>query len=412
MEAKFFAGVSLSLMALTVGCSGEDLRSFPRSARFATLDSMMDAAVLADVVPGGVVYIVQDGEILHYDAFGWSDPLDSIPMSEEAIFRICSQTKALTSTAAMILWERGLLDLDEPVFNYIPAFEGMAVLETVHPDSSHSTVPAREVMTVRHLMTHQSGIPYGEIGDPRFKTLYEKHGVVDLFTTDSITAAMNCERLAATALLHEPGAQWNYSLGLDVLVRVIEVASGEPFDIFLRREVLEPLGMKDTYFHLPDSLAGRLVEVWEPDVDQRWKPHAHSRYSTDYPVAGAQTYLSGGAGLCSTPADYARFLQMYLNRGVLDGRRILQESTVDSVMTNQELNPRDANWYQGLAFGVEKPNSNGPLPPGAFFWGGYFNTTYAADPQSQTIGILMKQTYGANDPTSAQFLSEVFGQLR
>jgi len=400
--------VALFFQSCNPPTAGENLEDSP----YPILDSMLQAAVDLDALPGGIVCILRGDEVVHYKAFGWSNPLDSLPMQEDAIFRICSQTKALTSTAAMLLWERGLLDLDDPVSKYIPSFSGLAILDSVSLDSSHVTTPAKSTMTVRHLMTHQSGLSYGEIGDPRFKMLYEKHGVVDLFTTDSVTAASNADRIAQTALIHEPGARWNYSLGLDVLVQVIEVVAHEPFDEFLRREILDPLEMNDTHFYLPEELEPRLVDVWEPDASGRWKRHEHPNYSIDYPVAGARSYFSGGAGLCSTPLDYARFLQMYVNGGEFHGQRILQASTVDSVMVNQERHSRESNWYQGLAFGVEKEGSEGVFPSGTFFWGGYFNTTYAADPKSGTIGILMKQTYGANEPTTGQFHSEVFGTLR
>lgn len=404
------------LVLATSGCKTSDnaegeSRQSIHAMEFAQLDSALDAAVASGDVPGGVVCIVKGGQLVHHRSFGWSNPVDSIPMDLDAIFRICSQTKALTATAAMILWERGLLDLDEPVSTYIPSIGRMGVLESVGTDTIHTVRPNTRTMTVRHLLTHQSGISYGEIGDPRFEALYEKHGVVDLFTTEPVTAASNCERISETALLHEPGTRWNYSLGLDVLVAVIEVVSGEPFDVFLYREVLKPLGMNDTHFYLPDSLHDRLVEVWEPDPATGWRVHTHPRYSTQYPVAGAQSYLSGGAGLCSTPLDYARFLQLYLNRGELEGHRLLEAATVDTIMANHELNPRNATWHQGLAFGVQDAEGEGVFPPGTFFWGGYFNTTYAAHPESQTIGILMKQTYGANEPTTAVFNAAVFGSL-
>ncbi len=380
----------------------------PQSEDYAPLDSMLDRAVADSQVPGGIALVVKEGEVVHFRAFGYADPLEQNRMPEEAIFRICSQTKALTSSAAMILWERGLLGLDDPVSKYIPAMGSMGVIEEFFTDSTCSTRPATSTMTVRHLMTHQAGLSYGEIGDPRFKMLYEKQGVKDLFSNDPLTAEENCNRLSTTALIHDPGAQWNYSLGLDVLVRVIEVASGEPFDDFLRREVLEPLGMNDTYFYLPDSLEDRLVPVWEPDSLSTWALHTHPLYRTDYPVAGAKTYLSGGAGLCSTPLDYAKFLQMYLNLGEFNSQRILRESTIDTIMANQEVQLRESTWHQGLAFGVQKADEENPEARGAFFWGGYFNTTYTADPETGTIGILMKQTFGANEPTTQQFNDFVF----
>ncbi|MDA0304303.1 MAG: serine hydrolase [Bacteroidetes bacterium] len=377
---------------------------------FVALDAMLDSAVNAGGIPGAEVLVVRQGEVVHHQVHGWSHPVDSVKLQKHSIFRICSQTKALTSTAALILWERGLLDLDDPVEQYIPSFAQLELLDSLSDDTTFTTIPHDRTMTIRHLLTHQSGLSYGAIGDPRFDRIYAKAGVVDLFTTEPLTAEENCERLAQTALIHAPGERWNYSLGLEVVVRVVEVVSGQPFDEFLKTELLDPLGMTDTHFYLPDSLADRLVPVFEP-AEQGWKLHEHRQYTTDYPVAGARTFFGGGAGLSSTALDYAKFLQMYLNRGEFNGHRILQEATVDSIMSNQQGELLEGQgWYQGLAFGVqhEVGEAAGGSPAGTFFWSGYFNTAYAADPSTGTIGVLMKQTYGAQDPTSGLFSSLVF----
>ena len=377
---------------------------------FVPLKAMLDSAVNSGSVPGAEVMIVRRGEVVHHQVHGWSHPVDSVKLEKNSIYRICSQTKALTSTAALILWERGLLGLDDPVERYIPSFANLELLESFAEDSSFTTIPHDATMTIRHLLTHQSGLSYGEIGDPRFEQIYAKMGVVDLFTTEPITAAENCERLAKTALIHTPGERWNYSLGLEVVVRVVEVVSGQPFDVFLKSELLDPLGMTDTHFYLPDSLVHRLAPVFEP-AEKGWKLHEHKNYTTDYPVAGARAFFGGGAGLSSTALDYAKFLQMYLNRGTFNGHRILEEATVDSIMSNQEGGLREGQgWFQGLAFGVqhEVGEAAGGSPAGTFFWSGYFNTLYAADPTTGTIGILMKQTYGADDLSSQRFGSLVF----
>ena len=263
---------------------------------FEALDAMLDSAVNAGGIPGAEVMVVRQGEVIHHQVHGWSHPTDSVKLEKHSIFRICSQTKALTSTAAMILWERGLLDLDDPVEKYIPSFAHLELLDSLSNDTTFTTIPHDRTMTIRHLLTHQSGLSYGEIGDPRFDKIYAKTGVVDLFSTEPITAEENCNRLAKTALIHAPGERWNYSLGLEVVVRVVEVVSGQPFDVFLKSELLDPLGMTDTHFYLPEALAGRLVPVFEP-AEEGWKLHEHHQYTTDYPVAGAKTFFGGGAGL-------------------------------------------------------------------------------------------------------------------
>jgi CubicO group peptidase (beta-lactamase class C family) len=255
-------------------------------------------------------------------------------------------------------------------------------------------------MSVRHLMTHTSGLSYGEIGDPRFEALYEAQNVMDLFPTDGRTTRDNVRNLASTCLIHQPGAQWNYSLGLDVLVAVIEVASGVSFASFVQSAVLDPLGMLDTHFVLPEEKTNRLAMVAEPSESGGWKRHEHPRYSIDYPLNPEWPLCGGGAGLTSSARDYARFLQCYLDRGAAAEGRLLSEAAVDSVMADQAAGHLDGGWHQGLAFGVRE----GGTSEGCFFWSGYFNTSYFADPNSNTAVVLMKQTYGVEaDSTAAAF---------
>ena len=363
-----------------------------------TLDSIIGSAVAEGHIPGAVLLIARDGQTGVYRAYGTSDPMTGAPMEKDALFRICSQTKAITATAAMILWERGQLDLDAPVAQYLPSFEGIGILDTLRPDTTFITRPSAGPLTIRHLMTHTAGIPYGEIGDPRFEQIYAHRDIVDLFPRDGRTTRDNADRLGATCLAHEPGTQWTYGLGLDILVAVIEVASGEPYNRFLQREILDPLEMVDTHFVVPEAKADRLVAVSEPDPSSAgWKPHDHRVYSTDYPLHAEWPLCGGGAGLTSTALDYARFLQLYLDRGNSPGGRILQEATVDSIMADQAPGLVQG-WHQGLAFGVRGT----PEVPGAFFWSGYFNTTGFGDPANGTSVVLMKQTYGARtDQTGA-----------
>jgi|GEM_PF-112963 len=362
------------------------------------LDGAIEWAVEEGQIPGAVLLIRRNGEVAVHEAYGAADPMTGRPMERDALFRICSQSKAITSTAAMVLWERGLLNLDAPVAQYLPEFEGIGVIDSLMSDTTFTVIPAEQVMTVRHLMTHTSGISYGEIGDPRFEALYDKHDIVDLFPRDERSTRENAQKIASTCLIHSPGSQWNYSLGLDVLVAVVEAASGRAYAEFVEEEVLAPLGMFDTHFALPEADANRLVMVSEPvPVVGGFKRHEHPRYTIDYPRHPEWPLCSGGAGLTSTAEDYARFLQCYLDRGRTGEGRLLEESTVDTVMADHAPGLLDGGWNQGLAFGVR----NGGEAEGAFFWGGYFNTQYFAHPASQTAVVLMKQTYGVNaDSTS------------
>ena len=372
-----------------------------QSGRWQALDSTLQVSVANGAIPGAVLLTARNGQVVLHRAYGEADPLTGRKMETSTLFRICSQSKAITATAAMLLWEQGLLDLDDPVSKYIPEFATLGLLDSVKAYTTFTTLPSNNPVTIRHLMTHTNGIPYGEIGDPRFEKLYARSDAVDLFPRDGRTTLQNAQKLAGLALIHTPGAEWNYSLGLDVLVAVMEVASGRSYAEFLQEELFRPLGMYDTHFVVPKADRDRLANVLEPaDSAQGWKTHTHPSYSIDFPQHPEWPLCSGGAGLTSTAADYARFLQMHLDRGMGPHGRLLQEATIDTIMADQAPGLLDGPWQQGLAFGVKHSDPG----VGRFFWSGYFNTQYFADPITREITVLMKQTYGLqDDPTSAPF---------
>jgi CubicO group peptidase (beta-lactamase class C family) len=264
------------------------------------------------------------------------------------------------------------------------------------------------------LLTHTSGIGYGMIDDDNFRKIYQKAGIIDAFTTEDVTIEENIKKLARLPLHHEPGVRFTYGEGLDVLGYLIEIASGIPFDKFLKERIFDPLGMEDSYFYLPDSKAERLVSV-QTQMDGKWVKYPDSPYyDPDYPIKGAKSFFSGGGGLSSTAKDYANFLQMYLNNGEMNGVRLLSRTTVQFIMANQvgDLLGESGGYY-GLAFGVLDQKGaaiGGRGSVGTFEWGGYFNTQYFADPVENVIGILMKQTQDAwTDETGGKF-SQLVGQ--
>lgn len=379
------------------------------SERLARIDRICEEAVTEGDVPGVVALVAREGKIVYHKAFGMADNEAGKELKPDAIFRIASQSKAITSTAVMMLWEEGLFQLDDPISKYIPEFKNPQVLQSFrYGDTTYTTVPAKREITIRDLLTHTSGLGYGVIdGDERFQMIYHKAGITDLFTTEAITIEESVKKLAKLPLHHHPGEKYTYSEGLDVLGYFIEVMSGMTFAEFLRERLFEPLGMEDTYFYLPPAKSDRLVAVQHKE-DGEWKKYPVTFYDTDYPIKGARTFYSGGAGLSSTAADYANFLQMYLNGGELNGIRILSRTTVQSIMGNQTGDLfGGAGSYYGLAFGVTTEAgqaSGGRGSAGTFDWGGYFNTQYFADPKERLIGILMKQTRGpVSDDTGWQF---------
>lgn len=383
--------------------------------RLARIDKMLQEAIEQKEIPGAVALIARDGKIVYYKAFGRADAQSERALQKDDIFRIASQTKAITSTAVMMLWEEGKFQLDDPISKYIPEFKNAEVLDSLNEqDMSYTTKPADKPITIRHLLTHTSGIGYGVIdGDERFKKIYDKAGIVDLFTTKSVLIGENIKKLAKLPLHHNPGERFTYSEGLDVLGYFIEVVSGMPLDKFFQERIFEPLGMKDTYFYLPASKAKRLVPV-QTKKDGKWVKYEASFYDINYPTKGAASFFSGGAGLSSTAKDYATFLQMYLNNGELNGIRLLSRTTVQSIMANQIGDIwGDSGEYYGLAFGVldEKgQNMAGRGSAGTFQWGGYFHTQYFADPEEKIIGILLKQIREIDSDQTGWKFRQLVGQ--
>lgn len=382
-------------------------------SRLARITTMLEKELSANHIPGAVALIARDGKIVYHQAFGSANERGE-KLKTDHIFRIASQSKAITSTAIMMLWEEAAFQLDDPISKYIPEFKNPKVLNRfTYTDTSYSVVDADREITIRDLLTHQSGIGYGVIdGDERMKMIYKKAGITDLFTTKNITIKESVLRLAKLPLHHNPGEKFTYSEGLDVIGYLIEVISGMGFDEFLRSRIFDPLGMDDTWFYLPESKQSRLVAV-QHKKDDKWKNYPVTFYDTDYPKKGAKKFFSGGAGLSSTAKDYATFLQMYLNMGELNGQRILSRKTIETMMKNQvdDHFARGGKNY-GLAFGIVSEKGvaqGGQGSEGTFDWGGYFNTQYFADPEEKIIGILMKQTQGyTGDESGWKFRQLVF----
>ena len=385
------------------------------SERLALIDKMAEEAIINKEIPGLVALVSRRGKIVYHKAFGLANIESDRKMESNDIFRIASQTKAITSTALMMLWEEGRFKLDDPVSKYIPEFSDPKLLDTYNEsDGSYTTIPAKNEIQIRHLLTHSSGLGYGLI-DPNkgIKAIYREAGIVDAWTTDPIILAHNIKTLATLPLVFEPGGRYRYSLGLDVAGYLIEVLSGMPFDLFLKERLFKPLGMDDTSFYLTDDKAHRLVTTYE-GKNEKWSKHhgVEGYYDADFPLKGAKTYFSGGAGLSSTAYDYATFLQMYLNGGEINGIRFLSRTTIDTIMANQIDIGSDTS-YHGLAFSVLDENGvakGGLGSEGTFNWGGYFNSQYFADPKEQVIGIILKQTRNSISPdtTGWKFRQLVF----
>lgn len=406
-----------TVFAQTISPAGSNPVPGISKDRIAKIDAMLDAAIQTDEVPGLVAMIVKDGKIVYHTAKGFADVGDGKKMEKNSIFRIASQTKAITSTAILMLYEEGKIRLDDPISKYIPEFANPQVLNSFrYSDTTYTSKPSTKVLTIRHLLTHTSGLGYGVIdGDERMKMIYHKAGVIDLFTTEKITIGESVKRLAKLPLHHEPGAKYTYSEGLDVLGYLVEIVSGKPFDVFLKERIFDPLGMNDTRFYLNEAQGNRLVEV-HTYQEGKWKKYPITFYDPAYPKTGAKTFFSGGAGLSSTAEDYAKFLQMFLNGGIYNGTRLLSPVTIAMAMQNQVGDLWNWDRHYGLAFGVVNDRGvalGGMGTKGTFDWGGYFNTQYFADPNHKIIGLIFKQTSGSGngDQTGWKFRQMVFSAV-
>ena len=380
------------------------------SERLLRLDNVLQEGVNNSAVPGVAAIIVRDGRIVYHKAFGLADAQNRRNLRTDDIFRIASMTKAIVSAGWLMLYEEGKFMLDDPIHKWIPEFKNVQVLRTFsYRDTSYTTEAARSPITIRQLLNHTSGISYGLIaGDERFSAIYQKGGVVDLYTTDTVILGDNIRRLAALPLQHHPGEKYTYGENIDVVGYLIEIMSGQSLDQFLRNRVFEPLGMVDTYFYLPDGKANRLVPVQIPAGERQWTRLGTTFYNPDYPITGAKTFYSGGAGLSSTLKDYATFLQMVLNGGEYNGIRILSRPYAELLCcSNQTGDLYDASGrsFFSLAFGVVAPKGEDAsgVSAGTFSWGGYFNTSYFADPKEKLIGVIMKQTQASSDDLSSKF---------
>lgn len=349
---------------------------------------------------GGVALIVRDGKIVYHKGFGYDDPEQQQAIRPDHIFRIASQTKAITSAAVMMLFEEGKFLLDDPISRYIPEFANPVVLDQFHEaDTTYTTVPAKSEITIRQLLTHTSGLGYAQIGSKEANAIYAKAGLVAGIGAESgHELATDMKKLAKLPLFHHPGEKYTYGLNTDVLGYLVEVISGMTLDAFFRKRIFEPLEMTDTYFNIPASKHNRVVRIYE-EANKKVSPAPkivvqNGTFNTDYPKTGT-TYFSGGAGLSSTALDYAKFLQMLLNGGSYNGHRLLSRNTVRMMTMDQtgDLYPGVNNFGLGFAITTEKGSAVIPTPEGVFEWGGAFSTTYWADPKERIIGIFYRQLW-------------------
>lgn len=365
--------------------------------RLAQVDEYIEENIQNGVIPGGTFYIARKGAVIYNKAHGKRNIETGLDQKRDDIFRLASMTKALTSVAILQLYEDGLLQLDDPVSKYLPEFKSMSVLKGFSEETqSFETEPAKQEITIRHLLTHTSGIYYGSFVDGIYKASYEKHGIAELglYAPDLTTIEM-ARKIAKAPLMHEPGTQWTYGLNMDVLGAVVEIITKKKLSLIFLTEIFYPLGMHHSHFYLPQAKYSMLTPVYT--YDDTGNLMIIKDDNMNYPIFLNKGHYAGGGGLSGTAAGYGKFLQALLNDGEYNGKRILNKSTVELMKSNQlaDLNAKQKGMSKipGLSFclgsALITPEGKGisPHSPGTFSWSGYFNTKWWVDPKEELVFV-------------------------
>lgn len=373
------------LLVVTTAVSA-DLDQARLNAVAADLQERIDAGKLS----GAVVMIAQDGKVLMNKALGYQNVEDQVPMNSDTIFRIFSMTKPITGTALMMLYDEGRFELDDPVEKHLPELAGMEVFLSRNDDGSWETEPANHPMTIRELMSHTGGLLYTPpLSQGPIAEAYAAAGIMNL---PEFTLAESIPALGDIPLSYQPGAQWVYSISVDVQGYLVEKLSGRTFDVFLRERLFEPLGMVDTGFHVQADKADRLARQYRPNQDGTLSRSDSGMFLMP------PKFLSGGGGLTSTAGDYMKFVQMHLNKGELNGARILSQEAVEIMRSNQlpEGVPNIGQLYPGNVFGVDfaivtDSEAYQGAPVGTHWWWGIAGSWFWIDPVENIAFIGMIQ---------------------
>jgi CubicO group peptidase (beta-lactamase class C family) len=399
-----------------------DLSASPQEAgflpdRMQRIDQVITEEIENGTIPGAVALVARQGKVVYFKGFGHADIATGEAMRKDHIFRIASMTKAVTTVAAMILYEEGRFQLNDPISRYIPAYTDMSIVSIVEDGVVKETKPATKPIRIIDLMTHSAGLSYAFLPG-KLKKSYTEAGVVDGLTAKDIVLADQMKALAKQPLLFEPGTSWAYGLSTDLLGYFVEVVSGIPLDRFFAERIFEPLGMEDTYFYLPPDKAERLVTLYADVEGQSLKASDGTESdialdTSQYPIEGARSYFSGGAGLSSTTLDYARFIQMLLNEGRFNGTRILSRKSVELMRSPRADIDKDGTADFGLGFLVTTDlGKSGELGSvGAYRWGGAFNTGYWIAPAEEIIGVVMTQVRPTRSRVRSRFPTAVYQSL-
>ena len=357
--------------------------------KLAKVDAAMQDSIKQNRIPGGIVMIARHGKIVHFQAYGQMDLEANKPMTTDAIMRFYSMSKAITTAAALMLYDEGKLDINDPISKYLPELKEPSVAV------GDETKPAKHAMTVADLMRHTAGYSYGNSPQPLHDRAYRELNIMD----HSGTLANMQEKLGKLPLAYEPGTDWLYSISIDVLGRVVEVVSGETLDDFFRERIFQPLDMSDTGFYVPQEKVARFAANYNRD-DKGELTLGDAPEKSRY--LNKPTFYSGGGGLVSTARDYMRFLLLIAGEGELQGTRLLKPDTVKLMTTNQV--PKEVGWIkfgeqvrEGVGFGfgfsvrVEMSDWDKQGRVGEYGWGGAASTHYWVSPKDDLVVITLEQ---------------------
>jgi CubicO group peptidase (beta-lactamase class C family) len=361
--------------------------------RLKILDAMMEAFITEGIAPNAVTFVAHNGKVVYNKAYGYSNLEKKTPVKKDNIYRIASQTKLVATLGLLTLFEQGKFVLDDPISKYIPAFKNPKVLVNYNEATgNYETRPAKSEITIRQLLSHTAGIPYEHPLEnlPEFKVPYFNSTQPDIL-------ADVVNRIAARPLISDPGEKFVYGLNIDVIGYLIEVLSGKKLDVFLKEIILDPLGMKDTYFYLPDAKASRLVELYsKPAADAPLTIGANNDYRF-FATTGAKTYFSAGAGMVSTIEDYAKLCQMILNGGSFNNKQILGRKTVEMMGKNQigenEVWERQDKFGLGLQIFTNESHHGDNASTGSLSWGGMYCSEYTIDPKENLILLVFTNVH-------------------
>ena len=397
----------LLTMLLFFSCKDNELQKFNVSSEkwIQELDGYSNSLINENELPGLVVMVKKRDKQIFHKSYGYSDVEKKIELDKNSIFRIASITKTITALGILKLMEDGELNLDDEIEKYVPEFKSPKVLTYFNSKNyTYTTTPAKKKITILDLLTHYSGVSYGRYTvNKKYNEMYNtfiKDSVVELYTTRKIFLEENITRLSRVPLVSQPGTSFEYGMSYDILGYIIELISGKSLKNFFKETFFIPLEMENTFFYIPEEKTNLLVPVLT-NKNGYWANYKAENYDIDYPIKGAKSYYSGGAGLSGTISDYSNFLTMIVNKGKYKNKRVLKEETIQLMekTSGRNIDVKEKKLSHGIATGItvkknmREQTSVRQKEISIMFWSGMFGCSYFINLEDGTIGLVFKQVY-------------------